>query len=114
VQVHTSIADVSTSEVGSATVAVVEGAVDLATIAAFHGALTQVLRQHPATVVIVDLDGVTVLDDAGLGVLLGAAAAARDAGGDIEVVCTRPSLRERLAHTRLDRAITVRSSIAAR
>jgi anti-sigma B factor antagonist len=108
VQVHTSITDV-----GGATVAVVEGAVDLATIAAFHGALTQVLRQHPGETVVVDLDGVTVLDDAGLGVLLGAAATARDAGGDIEVVCTRTSLRERLARTRVDRAITVRSSITA-
>lgn len=107
-QVHTSITDVD-----GATVAVVEGAVDLATIGAFHGALTQVLRQHPGKVVVVDLDGVTVLDDAGIGVLLGAAATARDADGDIEVVCTRPSLRERLAHTRLDRAVTVRSSISA-
>lgn len=108
VQVLTSITDVD-----GATVAVVEGAVDLATIGAFHGALTQVLRQHPGKVVVVDLDGVTVLDDAGIGVLLGAAATARDADGDIEVVCTRPSLRERLAHTRLDRAVTVRSSISA-
>lgn len=107
-QVLTSITDVD-----GATVAVVEGAVDLATIGAFHGALTQVLRQHPGKVVVVDLDGVTVLDDAGIGVLLGAAATARDADGDIEVVCTRPSLRERLAHTRLDRAVTVRSSISA-
>jgi anti-anti-sigma factor len=108
VQVHTSITDV-----GGAPVAVVEGAVDLATIASFHADLTQVVRRHPGEVVIIDLDGVTVLDDAGLGVLLGAAAAARDAGGDVEVVCTRDSLRERLAHTRLDRAITVRSSISA-
>jgi anti-anti-sigma factor len=107
VQVHTSITDV-----GGATVVVVEGAVDLATIADFHSALAQVLHRYPGEVVVVDLDGVTVLDDAGLGVLLGAAAAARDAAGDIEVVCTRTSLRERLAHTRLDRAITVRSSIA--
>ena len=107
-QVHTSI-----TEVGGVTVAVIEGAVDLATVAAFHGALAQVLRQHPGEVVLVDLDGVTVLDDAGLGVLLGAAASARDAHGDVEVVCTRASLRDRLAHTRLDRAITVRSSITA-
>jgi anti-anti-sigma factor len=108
VPVHTSITDV-----GGATVAVVEGMIDLATIAEFHGALAQVLRNHPGEVVIVDLDGVTVLDDAGLGVLLGAAASARDTGGDIEIVCTRTALRERLTRTRLDRAITVRSSITA-
>jgi anti-anti-sigma factor len=108
VQVHTSITDIA-----GAIVAVVEGTVDLATIGAFHNDLARVVRQHPGAVVVVDLDGVTALDDTALGVLLGAAAVARDAGGDIEIVCTRTTLRERLARTRLDRAITVRSSISA-
>jgi anti-anti-sigma factor len=71
-----------------------------------------VIRRHPGDSVIVDLDGVDALDDAGLGILLGAAAAARQAGGDLEVVCNRPSLRERLERTRFDRAVAVRATIA--
>ena len=58
-----------------------------------------------------DLDGVAALDDAGLGVLLGAAAAARQADGDLEIVCNDERLRTRLERTRLDQAIAVRTSI---
>ena len=107
-QVHISVADVAGTAVAS-----VDGAVDLASVGSFHNQLGRVLRQRPGEVVVIDLDAVTVLDDAGLGVLLGAAATARDAGGDIEIVCTRAALRERLARTRLDRAVTVRSSITS-
>ena len=35
--------------------------------------LTKALAHHPDRTIIIDLDGVTVLDDTGLGVLLGAA-----------------------------------------
>jgi anti-anti-sigma factor len=61
--------------------------------------------------IVVDLDGVAALDDSGLGVLLGAAAAARQADGDLEIVCNDERLRTRLERTRLDRAVTVRTSI---
>jgi anti-anti-sigma factor len=97
--------------VGGAIVVALDGACDLASVGVLHGDLARVIRRHPHEVVIVDLDGVETLDDAGLGVLLGAAAAAREAGGDVEVVCTRPSLRDRLERTRFDRAIAVRSTI---
>lgn len=108
VQVHISVADV-----GGVTVATVDGAVDLASVGHFHSELARVLRQHPGELVVIDLDGASVLDDTGLGVLLGTAAMARDTGGDIEIVCTRPTLCARLSRTRLDRAITVRTSIAS-
>ncbi len=107
VQVHISVADV-----GGVTVFTVDGSIDLASVGTFHSELTRLLRRHHGEVLAVDLDAVTLLDDVGLGVLLGAAAGARDAGGDIEIVCTRPTLRDRLAHTRLDRAVTVRSAIS--
>jgi anti-anti-sigma factor len=98
--------------VGGAVVVIVDGAVDLASVGGLHNDLTRAVRQYPAVRLLVDIDAVTVLDDAGLGVLLGAAAAAREAGGDLEVVCTRATLRERLARTRFDRAVAVRGSIA--
>jgi anti-anti-sigma factor len=100
------------SAVGGATVVTLDGSVDLAAVGVLHGDLARVIRRHPGDSVIVDLDGVDALDDAGLGILLGAAAAARQAGGDLEVVCNRPSLRERLERTRFDRAVAVRATIA--
>ena len=100
------------STVGGAIVVALDGSVDLAAVGTLHGDLTRVIRRHPGDSVIIDLDGIDALDDAGLGVLLGAAAAARESGGDLEVVCNRSSLRERLERTRFDRAVTVRATIA--
>ena len=105
-QVHTRV-----DTVGSSIVVTVDGIVDLSSIGRLHDDLARAVRQHPGATLVVDLDAVGGLDDAGLGVLLGAAAVARDGGGDLEVVCTRPALCERLTRTRFDRAVTVRSSI---
>ena len=106
-QAHTRV-----DNVGGSIVVAVDGIVDLAAVGVLHDDLARAVRQHPAVTLLVDLDAVTVLDDAGLGVLLGAAAAARSAGGDLEVVCTRAALGERLALTGFDRAVRVRTSIA--
>ena len=105
-QVHTTL-----DHVGGSIVVTIDGLVDLAAVGLLHGDLSRAVRRHPGTTLVVDLDSVSVLDDAGLGVLLGAAAAARDSEGDLEVVCTRPALRERLARTGFDRAVNVRDSI---
>ncbi len=106
-QVHTRV-----DTVGSSIVVAVDGIVDLSTVGRLHDDLARAVRQHPGVTLVVDLDAVGALDDAGLGVLLGAAAVARDGGGDVEVVCSRPALRERLKRTRFDQAVTVRGSIA--
>ena len=105
-QVHTQV-----DNVGGSIVVAVDGIVDLAAVGVLHDDLARAVRQHGAVTVLVDLDAVTVLDDAGLGVLLGAAAAARSTGGDLEVVCTRSALCERLALTGFDRAVRVRTTI---
>jgi len=89
----------------------VEGVVDLASIAVLRDALLRAVHANPAIMVMVDVDAVTAIDDAGLGILLGAAAAARQAEGDLEIVCSADRLRLRLERTRLDRAITVRRTI---
>jgi anti-anti-sigma factor len=107
VQVHTSV-----GTVGGSIVVTIDGVVDLAGVGHLHDVLVRTVRRHPATTLLVDLDAVTVLDDAGLGILLGAAAAARGAGGDLEVVCSRAALSERLQLTGFDRAVRVRPSIA--
>lgn len=89
----------------------VQGEVDLATLPAFRDHLTRLVAGHPGATVFVDLDGTTALDDAGIGMLLGAAGRARLGGGDLEVVCTDSRLLERFSVTGLDRAVTVRAAV---
>lgn len=60
-----------------------------------------------STVVVVDLDGLTALDDAALGLVVGAAASARRRGLELRLICTDPRRRARLADTRLDVIIHV-------
>jgi anti-anti-sigma factor len=86
----------------------VDGEVDLATVPALRDRLLRAVTLDPGGEVVVDLDGVTVLDDTAMGVLLGAAARARELGGDLVIVCTSTRLLDRLRVTRLDRAIEVR------
>lgn len=98
----------STVVVGDDAVITLSGEVDLATVPLLHDALTKALTHHPGRPLIIDLDGLTVLDDTGLGVLLGAAGAAREAGAELSVVCNNMRLRERLDRTGFSRAIDVR------
>lgn len=97
---------------GDQIVVALEGHLDLASVATLHSDLARVIRQHPGSTVIVDLDAISAFDDLGLGVLLGAAASARDGDGDLEVVSSRPAVRDRLERTRFDRAVSVRATIA--
>ena len=97
---------------GASTIVAIDGVVDLSSVATLHHDLARTVRDHRGTTIVVDLDGVSALDDTGLGILLGAAAAARSSGGELEVVCSRPPLRDRLELTGFDRAVTVRASIS--
>lgn len=89
-----------------------EGIADLSSLGQLRDALAAAIAAHPGEVLTVDLDGLAALDDSALGLLLGAAATARDRGGDLAVACASPSLRARFERTRLDRAIEVRQSVA--
>ena len=61
----------STIVVGGDAVISLSGEIDLATIPLLHDALTKALTHHPGRLMVIDLDGVTVLEDTGLGVLHG-------------------------------------------
>lgn len=98
--------------VASTTVVAVTGSIDLATVPALRDALLAAVADHPGERVAVDLDEVDVLDDTGLGILLGVAARARRHGGDLVIVCANPRLRQRFSLTGLDRAITVTTGLA--
>lgn len=104
---------VRTSLIAGFAVLGVSGEVDLATLPELHNALVRHAHEHRASIVIVDLDGVTACDDAGLGVLLGCAGLVREAGGELLAVCSDGPLRQRLARTGFDRAVQVESTIAA-
>jgi anti-anti-sigma factor len=101
----------STRTIAGRPVVTLDGVIDLVAIPVVRDLLHRVILEHPAATVLVDLDGVTGLDDCGFGVLVGAAAA-RERGGDLEVVCTSSRLRDRLSLTRLDRLFTVRETAA--
>lgn len=102
----------STIVVGDEAVISLSGEVDLSTIPLLHDALSKALTHHPGRMLVIDLDGVTVLDDTGLGVLLGAAGSARQGGADLAVVCNNVRLRERLDRTGFSRAIDVRDRLS--
>jgi anti-sigma B factor antagonist len=87
------------------------GEVDLATLPTLHDHLTRALGDLRGATLLIDLDGVSALDDTGLGLLLGAAGRAREQAGDVVLVCTNERLRERFRLTGLDRAISVRPSL---
>jgi anti-sigma B factor antagonist len=99
--------------VGGLAVVALSGSVDLGTVPQLTNALARLVADHGGRRVAVDLDGVDVLDDIGLGVLLGAAGRARQAGGELVVVVADPRLRERFAATGFDRAIEVVDRLTA-
>jgi anti-sigma B factor antagonist len=99
--------------VGSVPVVALSGPVDLATVPVLRDALVRLVADHAGGMVAVDLDGVDVLDDTGLGVVLGAAGRAREAGGDLVVVAADQRIRARFAVTGLDRAVDVVDRLAS-
>lgn len=102
------------SNIGDTQVLMASGDIDLPSLPRFNDALIRLVADVPGRDVVVDLDGTGIVDDAALGLLLGAAGRARSAGGDLVVVSTEQRLRGRLADTGFDRAVTVTHSIAAR
>ena len=104
---------VSTSIVAGRPVISLTGTLDLSSVPALHMALSSGIIDHPASTICVDLHGVDAVDDVALGVLLGAAGRARRGSGELVVVTTDDALRQRLALTGFDRAITVTTSLTA-
>ena len=90
----------------------VSGEIDLATLPYFRDQLMRAVSLHDGATVLVDLDGVTALDDTGLGMLLGTAGRAREQGGDLVIVSNNERLLQRFELTRLNRALEVRRSIS--
>jgi len=87
-----------------------DGVVDLSTLPVFRDRLMAHLDGDGDPVV--DLDGLSALDDCGLGLLLGAAGRCREQGRELIVMTTSPRWLERLELTGMNRAVTVRRSLS--
>lgn len=98
------------SRVGDIIVVGLSGEVDLSTLPRLADALGRIVSGH-ARHIAVDLDGITVLDDAALGMLLGTAARLTSSGRTLFLVVTNEKIRAHLHSTRLDEVVTLHSSV---
>ena len=86
------------------------GELDLSTLPQLSDLLNKAMNQNHQHIAL-DLDGITVLDDAALGILLGAASRIRINGGQMSVVCSNPKIVDYLQRTQLDRIIPLANSV---
>lgn len=102
----------TTATIGSVPVVSFTGSLDLSSVVALRDHLQRAAMDHPGQSIVVDLDGVDALDDAGLGIMLGAAGRVRADGGELVVVASAERVRSRLALTGFDRAVRVAGGLA--
>jgi len=85
-----------------------KGELDAYTVGNFREALT---RLTDGRNLLIDLSEVPFMDSAGLGALIGGIRRAREAGGDVAVACSRPTLSRLLHTTGFDRIVPVTESV---
>lgn len=90
----------------------VEGDITLSSLPRLTDALNRESGKADAPFVLLDLDAVDVIDDVGLGALMGFASRMRAARRDVAVVASMPRMRERLTDTRFDKAVDMVSSLS--
>ena len=86
------------------------GELDAFTVSQFRQALAE-LASTPR--LIIDMSSVPFVDSAGLGALIGGIRRAREAGGDVAVACSRPTLTRLLHTTGFDRIVPVTETLDA-
>ena len=84
------------------------GELDAYTVGQFREALGE-LANRPR--LLIDLSSVPFMDSAGLGALIGGIRRAREAGGDVAVSCSRPTLIRLLHTTGFDRIVPVAETV---
>src|SRR3546814_5828513 len=84
------------------------GELDAYTVDEFRNALGGVAD---ADALLIDLSAVPFMDSAGLGALIGGIRRAREAGGDVAVACSRPTLTRLLHTTGFDRIVSVTETV---
>lgn len=84
------------------------GELDAYTVGQFRESLAE-LASVPR--LLIDLSAVPFMDSAGLGALIGGIRRAREAGGDVAVACSRPTLTRLLHTTGFDRIVPVTETV---
>ena len=102
--------EIHVSENDSYTLCRPVGELDAYTVAEFREVLAE-LSVRPR--LLIDLSDVPFMDSAGLGALIGGIRRAREADGEVSVVCTRPTLTRLLHTTGFDRIVPVTDSVDA-
>ena len=98
--------------IGDVEVLVLIGDVDMSSLPRLTDALNRADLTGRATVA-VDVDQVTVLDDAALGIVIGAAAHLRRAGRRLVLVCSNDRLIERIDFLGLTEVLAMGRSLSA-
>lgn len=86
------------------------GEIDVATAPALRDRLAE-LHDRGATRVVVDLEDVAFVDSTGLGVLVGGLRRAREAGGDLRLVCTNHRVLKVFEATGLHEVFTIGATV---
>lgn len=84
------------------------GELDAYTVSQFREALGGLADKK---YLLIDLSAVPFMDSAGLGALIGGIRRAREAGGDVAVACSRPTLTRLLHTTGFDRIVSVTETV---
>ena len=100
--------DIRTTELDTHVTCQPVGELDAFTVAQFREALAAL--DGPQRLVI-DLSEVPFMDSAGLGALIGGIRRVREAGGEVAVVCNRPTLTRLLHTTGFDRIVPVTDTV---
>ncbi len=100
-----------TDLIGDTSVISFSGELDLSTLPKLSDVLTQATIEDHARIIL-DLDGITVLDDPALGLLLGFAARLRAKNTSLHIVCTNQNICSYLRRTKLDLIIPIATSVS--
>jgi anti-sigma B factor antagonist len=102
------VLDIQVDEADSYTVCRPVGELDAYTVGQFRDALGELADKR---YLLIDLSSVPFMDSAGLGALIGGIRRAREAGGDVAVACSRPTLTRLLHTTGFDRIVPVTETV---
>lgn len=103
--------DVTTATSDDVTVIGLTGELDIYTVPAFRGEIDAIDPVSPPLVI--DLTGVTLLDSSGLGALVSVLNRARNAGGQLGLVCPQRNVRRVFEITGLRRSFVFGDDLAA-
>jgi anti-anti-sigma factor len=105
--------NVATRVEGSALVVTLEGTVGLSTLPTLSNALQRAAAQSAESRVILDLDALDTIDDAGLGIIMGFAGRSRTRGVPCICIASLPRIRQHLSDIGFDKAVAVTDSVSA-